>query len=372
MVTRTTGWGIGHTASSGALILTTTDGGQTWEDRTPPDPLASDPVEAESAWGYFADENTALVLYASQSGSSLTEAPVIWRTADGGNTWQASAPLSITGNEAWFTPEAFAFADGQTGWLLVHVGAGMSHDYSELFTTADGGATWVRIADPYGSGLQSLHNTGIAFADPQFGWVTKDNLGVMPGAFLEQTADGGATWEDVFLPPPPDFDWVNNLSQCATQSPVFLTPQTGLVIVNCQTFDENPPRTWIYRTTNRGADWPGGNCPPPQPVCCSWGTTTVGLLAATSTAPPTAGRVGFSSRPSPGTGSSVLLMHSTDGRSPARMSASLWSTPRTAGRPGRSSSRFSPRKRPANGTNVTNFRVIAKNISNARLSLPSG
>ncbi len=255
MVTRATGWGIGHTASSGARILVTADGGQTWEDRTPPDSLASDPAEAESAWGYFADENTALALYAPQSGPSPTEAPVIWHTADGGNTWQASAPLPTTGNEDWFTPEAFAFVDEQTGWLLVHVGAGMSHDYSELFATTNGGTAWIRIADPHGSGLQSLHNTGIAFADPQFGWVTKDNLGVMPGAFLEQTTDGGAAWEDIFLPPPPDFNWTSNLSQCAVQSPVFPAPQTGLVIVNCRTSDENPPRTWVYRTINRGADW---------------------------------------------------------------------------------------------------------------------
>jgi photosystem II stability/assembly factor-like uncharacterized protein len=264
MFTRSAGWSIGHTAGSGARILVTADGALTWADRTPPDPLASNPAEAESAWAYFADENTAWVLYVPQT-RDLPAPPVVWRTADGGLTWQASDPLPLTGDEAWFTPETFAFADGQRGWLLVHVGAGMSHDYSELFATQDGGATWTRLADPYGDGLQSLGNTGMAFADAQFGWVTKDNLGVMAGAFLEQTKDGGATWEDVFLPPPPDFDWMNNFSQCATESPVFVTPQTGLVIVNCRTFEgeSEQPRTYVYRTPDRGATWDWAKLPSP-------------------------------------------------------------------------------------------------------------
>ena len=263
MLNRLDGWGIGYLAGSGARIVFTEDGGQSWSDRTPPDPLADNPAEAESAWAYFADENNAWVIYAPQQGPPSSQPPGVWKTTDGGHTWNISSPLPATGDGAWFTPETFVFADTQHGWLLVHVGAGMSHDYSELFATQNAGQTWERVADPYGAGLQSLYNTGMAFADRQFGWVTKDNIGVMPGAFLEQTIDGGITWTDVFLPSPPDFDWETEVSLCATESPTFLTPQAGLVIVNCRTFEGEQTYTYVYRTADRGTTWTWAQLPSP-------------------------------------------------------------------------------------------------------------
>jgi photosystem II stability/assembly factor-like uncharacterized protein len=261
MLSITTGWGIGHQSASGARILFTLDGGQTWLDRTPPDATANTPAETESSWAYFHDNQSAWVVFATQKSSSPPRDIVIWHTIDRGQTWEASNFLALDGLEAYFIPEGFAFSDPDHGWLLVHVGAGMSHDYSFLYHTTDGGAYWERIADPYGDGLQSLNNTGLAFPDSQLGWVSKDNLGVMAGAFFEQTLDGGATWEKTFLPPPPDHDWSTELSRCQTLSPTFTSPQTAILIVNCRLYGEdyNPDMEWsltyIFSTTDRGQTW---------------------------------------------------------------------------------------------------------------------
>jgi len=255
MIDTTYGWAIGNQTRSGDRILFTQDGGQSWNERSPSIPTSSQPnPDSYDAWGYFYDQHTAWVIYLPENEPPPPQAPVVWRTQDSGQTWEPSEPLAISGGEAYFVPENFFFIDPIQGWLLVHVGAGMSHDYSNLYATSDGGRTWQKLIDPYGGGIQSLHNTGFAFADPKFGWVTKDNLAVMPGTFLEQTSDGGLTWENIFLPTPPDIDWFKEMIQCATSFPTFLEPETGIVLVNCHNF-EGQTFNYVYRTTDRGNTW---------------------------------------------------------------------------------------------------------------------
>jgi hypothetical protein len=162
--------------------------------------------------------------------------------------------------ESYFMPEGFSSVGDQHGWLLVHVGGGMSHDYSYLYATHDSSVTWERVADPYGTGIQSLGNTGLAFADQDFGWVSKDNLGVMAGAFFEQTIDGGTTWETVFLPAPPEHDWMNEMSLCQTSGPTFTSDQVGLLIVKCRLYEDIQRGSewslvYIYKTSDRGGSW---------------------------------------------------------------------------------------------------------------------
>lgn len=196
MVDETRGWGIENQGDSSDHILLTKDGGNTWEDRSPPKP--AHPELQKFAQAYFANDLSVWVIYTLEGDPPPKDDPYIWFTRDGGQTWDVSHPLATDGFEAFFAPGNFTFIDEEHGWLLVHVDAGMSHDYSYLYATQNGGLTWERVADPYGGGIQSLHNTDLAFADPLFGIVSKDNLGVMAGAFYEQTLDGGHTWEDVF------------------------------------------------------------------------------------------------------------------------------------------------------------------------------
>jgi photosystem II stability/assembly factor-like uncharacterized protein len=263
-----TGWATGFQNNSGAHVFTTEDGGTTWIDRTPPEQIADASEENESAWAHFSDPQTAWVIYAPQRTPPPISPPVIWRTTDGGLSWKPSPPLDLGGMEDFFTPEGFAAQGVENGWLLVHVGAGMSHDYSFLFATCDGGSTWERIVDPYGIGIQSLHNTGLAFADESFGWVTKDNLGIKPGAFFEQTIDGGATWEQVFLPAPPELDWFNETSLCKTSSPNFTVDRIGALIVKCRLPEDiqkgtSWSLTYIYTTSDRGETWEFVRLPSP-------------------------------------------------------------------------------------------------------------
>jgi len=268
MFDTTTGWGTGYQVDSGAHILFTEDGGRTWADRTPPELLAGSPGENESVWTRFLDPQTAWAIYAPQGTPPPAQSPMVWRTTDSGLSWQPSPLLQVDGMEDFFKPEGFASFGGDHGWLLVHVGGGMSHDYSYLYATHDGGVTWERVADPYGIGIQSLLNTGLAFADSRFGWVTKDNLGIMAGAFFEQTTDGGTSWEDIFLPAPPEHDWLNEVSLCETSAPAFTGDQTGALVVKCKLYGDNQTDTgwsltYIYTTSDRGKTWEHVRLPSP-------------------------------------------------------------------------------------------------------------
>jgi photosystem II stability/assembly factor-like uncharacterized protein len=255
------GWAIGHQPSSGDRILYTQDGGFSWEERTPPFADSSTGFPAENqVWAYFYDNQTAWAIFNVQHQPPAINHPVVWHTTDAGKTWQISEELPITGNESFFIPENFSFIDPDNGWLLVHIDAGMSHDFSYLFSTSDGGITWQRLIDPYKEGLQSLHNTGLSFSDTNLGWVTKDNLGILPGAFLEQTRDSGHTWEDIFLPAPDEFDWFNELSQCETSQPHFFEPPKAVLLVNCRTFDEQT-FTYTYNFSIENESWQAVSLP---------------------------------------------------------------------------------------------------------------
>ncbi|MBC8496825.1 MAG: hypothetical protein H8D37_04115, partial [Chloroflexi bacterium] len=137
MLNELSGWGIGHhpLEEGSDHILFTNDGGQTWGDRTPPEPTPTDALETKTAWGYFADEQMAWVIYAPAGSPPPIGDQYVWFTRDGGVSWDVSSALPLLGLEAYFVPEGFAFINEEQGWLLVHVDAGMSHDYSYLFVT---------------------------------------------------------------------------------------------------------------------------------------------------------------------------------------------------------------------------------------------
>ena len=263
MLNELSGWGIGHhpLEEGSDHILFTNDGGQTWGDRTPPEPTPTDALETKTAWGYFADEQMAWVIYAPAGSPPPIGDQYVWFTRDGGVSWDVSSALPLLGLEAYFVPEGFAFINEEQGWLLVHVDAGMSHDYSYLFVTTNGGANWQRVTDPHSDGLQSLHNSGMAFLDAEFGWVTKDNLGVMAGAFFESTSDGGITWEDVFLPAPPEHDWFTEYSRCVTSGLAFTAEQSASMIVKCRIYGEDASTydvwsfSYIFTTQDLGETW---------------------------------------------------------------------------------------------------------------------
>lgn len=255
---RTNGWAIGGHQDPGDHVLRTSDGGETWRDVTPPEsaPLAGETNKTVTA--FFRGPMEAWAAF-SHVDRSPPDAPVVWHTEDGGETWIRSAPVDITSIPIEFYEPAFLhFATPQDGWFLVNVGAGMSHVFMAVYGTSDGGNHWDLLVEPASEYLQSCFKTGVTFADPRSGWVTRDCQGILPGAPLNTTGDGGLTWDILQLPPPvtrPDLFEPPNY--CSLSSPELFTPESGIVIVRCVFEDDTGTERagFLYRTGDGGGSW---------------------------------------------------------------------------------------------------------------------
>ncbi len=257
----TNGWAIGYGLGDIAYdhILVTADGGQTWRDVSPPEARAGEPA-GRAAVAYFQDAQTAWATYFGRD-IAPDSAALVWRTTDGGATWQPSAPLDLSDVE-FFATSDLRFVDADHGWLLTHVGAGMNHDYVVVFATEDGGQTWTRVVDPFDSrdgNLQmSCLKTGLGFLSAETGWVTGDCQAVAPGVFLQRTDDGGHTWAAVTLPAPdalPDA-FTRPDGGCGSYHLHTFAPQTVLVAVTCLVYtDSLTLYHYLYTSTDGGDTW---------------------------------------------------------------------------------------------------------------------
>lgn len=262
MVDASHGWAIGSAAADpNEHILLTADGGSTWKDVTPPE--GTDPSGGKVATAFFKGSGTAWVIYSNNVLQSAPGNALVWKTTDGGANWSASQPIVPPAEMEFFSPGYFSFPDDQNGWLLVHAGAGMSHDYIYVYGTTDGGTTWTELVDAANSEQtgtgpsMSLYKTGMAFADAQKGWITYDNAGVAPGLTLYGTADGGHTWALQSLPAPANQTdlFTNQSNSCRADGLTFLNATQGSMVVTCSQGSPDQKRSWLYQTSDAGASW---------------------------------------------------------------------------------------------------------------------
>jgi photosystem II stability/assembly factor-like uncharacterized protein len=274
MVDTSTGWAVAQAEDDLNRIVRTTDGGLTWKDVTPPE-APPDTQNPRSALGYFADGARAWVVFGGAV--DLERAPIavaVWRSSDAGETWLPSTVIEAPEGSGWFEPLALGVLDDGFGWLMAAIDAGMMHQYIAIYTTEDGGGTWVKVLDPYGDQpVQSCPKTGLAFADASDGWMTRDCGGLIDQVTLITTADGGVTWVERPVPPPsglPGGYAYENL--CTPHSIRMDSPRAGMLAVSCYQYLDTPgpggetksdgPHA-LYRTEDGGMTWtareyPGG------------------------------------------------------------------------------------------------------------------
>jgi photosystem II stability/assembly factor-like uncharacterized protein len=265
MIDVNVGWAIGGLVNIGDHVLHTSDGGNTWMDLTPPEEVAPS-GDNKTATGFFQDAQTAWVIFSNTSGITPSQS-VVWHTQDGGLSWQASQPLDISDLTEFYNPSHLQFVAGQTGWLLVHVGVGMNHDYIVLYRSQDGGASWARIQDPYNdsSSIMSCSKTGMLFTDATHGWITGDCHGVAAGVQLFKSGDGGETWEPVALPDPTNLPGLfsNFQAACGSYDPFFFSNELGHLGVECAYYDQNPIayQYFVFTTQDGGITWTSSTYP---------------------------------------------------------------------------------------------------------------
>jgi photosystem II stability/assembly factor-like uncharacterized protein len=267
MIDATVGWASSWYDSGNAkryTILRTTDAGGHWKVMLTCTPFLDRSqgkgAGFESCLSDFHSALVASVLEPEQNHQSR-----IFHTSDGGLTWQSTL---INGQHMIANP---VFVDAQHGWVLVTDNF-PGFDLSSLFIgqqialyrTTDGGQTWQRIlsGNAHGSGdafgtAPLIHDAHITFSDASTGWLTgtsynNDNTST---SWLYVTHDGGAIWHRVAVSFP--------AQSLIMWSPRFFTPQNGLLpVLTSGPAPQYAHGTLFYVTHDGGRTWtPGVSLP---------------------------------------------------------------------------------------------------------------
>ncbi len=175
------GWAV----ETGGRIIKTLDGGGLWKDVTP----FQRSFGSRSLFAF--NSETAWVAPAQ-----LEVNNIIWRTQDGGNTWEGSQPILL--GEGKYSPLSLQFPDARHGWLLLLSETDNQERRVLLFKSNDGGKSWLpvsNILDDVSQSYLPTTMTTMAFFDGQTGWLGGWWGGTDPKQWsILKTSNGGSSW----------------------------------------------------------------------------------------------------------------------------------------------------------------------------------
>ena len=174
----TRGVALGDPVGGEFVILTTEDGGKTWQRRKTPPALPNE--------GAFAASNSCLIVLGKREiwfATGGASAARVFHSQDGGQSWDvAIAPLRHESAAGIFS---LAFAD------RIH-GVAAGGDYSKpgdaqgnVAITSDGGLTWL---DPSGAHPHGYRSAVVYLAQPKL-WIAVGTSG------SDMSSDGGQSWK---------------------------------------------------------------------------------------------------------------------------------------------------------------------------------
>lgn len=153
----------------------------------------------------------------SPTGQQVT----LWRTVDGGSTWQTVVPAGIdTSAYSWLQVNGLKmFADG-SGWLSTYQG---------IYHTTDSGANWARVTLP--ADLQVLLSNFVG--------ENGNTLQITTGSSVFRTTNAGITWNRYAI------TTSNGTANCSTTA---LKVLGNTALMNCNGLA-------TFRSTDNGSSW---------------------------------------------------------------------------------------------------------------------
>ena len=230
-------------------LLITALGPEHWTDVTPPLVVNNISTITVTA-SFFLDATHGYLGVELQNGNVF-----LLSTQDGGKTWQ-STQFSIPILTDPVTITQITFLDVQHGWLSfdrAQVEPGVFDIL--LMSTGDGGKTWHTLFDtsqnPSVLPPPFSLSSHFLFLTPQDGWVT----GILPAddVYLYETHDGGKTWKRANIAPMKGGESVDFTQD---YGPYWQNSKAATLYVKYDPFTGNGmPHITTYQTHDGGASW---------------------------------------------------------------------------------------------------------------------
>jgi photosystem II stability/assembly factor-like uncharacterized protein len=245
MVDTNTGWAV----TDKGRIVQTTDGGVHWKDVSPHYPSARGQQKVVADFLKFSNAWVA----ASDTAADGSTTVVVFRTSDGGRTWQDTTIQQIS------PIFQITFVDAQHGWMFSKQRDLAPAETVAILRTTDGGKTWAMVSAAYAASTEGPprgqlpfggSKTGLGFLDASTGWATGSSP-VNGYLLLYTTHDGGSKWYPQTLQLSPE----EASSHLSISPPLFFNSTDGLLPV---TFDTgNGSSIDFYATHDGGRTWNG-------------------------------------------------------------------------------------------------------------------
>jgi photosystem II stability/assembly factor-like uncharacterized protein len=235
-------WAVGGgfaDAENDGTVVRTVDGGQTWQDVTPPGGTAHVIRDVEAI-----DAKHAVVLASDtgNDGSDVSKPSRISFTANGGKTWQSAfdANASDFYNSMGFFDRrrGLAFSDPVSGKFPILKTGNGGHKWK----LADSAGLPIAVSDEYGRAT----GTSLVALGPNDAWFGT-NPENDPGARVFHTQDGGTTWTVATTPIPGGPAGIVSLS--------FLDRMNGLAVGGSAPPPNGADVGAVARTSDGGATW---------------------------------------------------------------------------------------------------------------------
>lgn len=257
MMDRSVGWAL----TRDDQIFRTGDGGAKWTDVS----IFQVPLPGEAvpvAGACFLDAQTAFV--ATNAGTDNQPLIVVYRTNDGGATWNRT---SIAANLDWEKNDVgglmVSFADASNGYLMVTGTPGAGQMAKALYRTTDGGTTFVFSGDITGmtdaagtmSGVAG-YPTGMTFVSPETGFVSC-YYSAYTFVLMFKTVDSGRTWKLWSLPVPAAFTGLSPANDYYADAypPVFFGKERKDGVIMLDFVQNGKHMMQSYHTTDGGSNW---------------------------------------------------------------------------------------------------------------------
>jgi photosystem II stability/assembly factor-like uncharacterized protein len=170
---------VGDQVDGQMVVMTTEDGGATWQRQKMPPALPGE--------GAFAASGTGITVFGDRDvwiGTGGKDAARVYHSADGGRTWTVAAtPIRAdSSNSGIFS---VAFSDALHGIAVGGDYAKPNEDAGNIAVTADGGKTWSK---PLGAPPKGFRSAVAYLADRKL-WIAAGTSGA------DISNDGGQNWQ---------------------------------------------------------------------------------------------------------------------------------------------------------------------------------